>query len=32
MSGKHKKICTTLNYAKRFLILASTDYWMYFNF
>ena len=24
MSKKHKKICTTLNYIERFLILAST--------
>ena len=24
MSGKHKKVCTTLNYIKNFLILAST--------
>ena len=24
MSRKHKKVCTTLNYIKHFLILAST--------
>ena len=24
MSGKHKKVCTTLNYIEHFLILAST--------
>ena len=24
MSKKHKKVCTTLNYIKHFLILAST--------
>ena len=24
MSGKYKKICTTLNYIEHFLILAST--------
>ena len=24
ISGKHKKVCTTLNYIEHFLILAST--------
>ena len=24
MSGKHKKVCTTLNYVEHFLILAFT--------
>ena len=32
MSRNYKKVCTTLNYIKHFLILASTiTGWMYFN-
>ena len=32
MRRKYKKVCTSLNYVKHFLILASTITKIYFNF